>query len=397
MPGRQSSTMPRRRLTLKIVIGRRHPFSTDAAIIGWSRYSSLDLEQAFESMAPAGRQPSNNEDTKGLRDRFWECVRTSRFHLFSTVFSKEGLMRSNPKAASALLFLLCMSCDGAASARLALVDAHAKYPEGPLWDHGHLLYVEYVGSDIREIDKGRAKIYWHKDHCGPSALIRFDGDHLLVACYDGNYLAELDSRGALVRTISHDSAGKSFVGPNDFAADGRGGVYFSASGVYNVDAPITGAIYHLSADGREMHEVANHIHYPNGLTLSRSGRHLLVAEMLAARIISFPLRANGTLGPRQVWARLRDLAPPTPNEDAYNGPDGFKVGPDGNYYIAQNGSGRVLVVSKSRKLVRIIKVPTPYVTNIGFGPIGTNSVYITGAFAQWKPPYPGAVYRWTPN
>ena len=69
---------------------------------------------------------------------------------------------------------------------------------------------------------------------------------------------------------------------------------------------------------------------------------------------------------------------------------------DGYYYIAQNGSGRVLVVDGDRKLVRTIDVPTPYVTNVAFGPDGTNVVFVTGAFEQWKPPFPGAVYRWLP-
>jgi sugar lactone lactonase YvrE len=72
-----------------------------------------------------------------------------------------------------------------------------------------------------------------------------------------------------------------------------------------------------------------------------------------------------------------------------------KVGPDGNYYIAQNGSGRVLVVNEEKKLVRMINVPAPYVTNVGFGPTGPDTLYITGAFDPWKPPFPGAVYRWT--
>ena len=96
-----------------------------------------------------------------------------------------------------------------------------------------------------------------------------------------------------------------------------------------------------------------------------------------------------------MWARLRDLAPPTAHEDAYNGPDGFKLGPDGNYYIAQNGSGRVLVVNDNRQLVRSITVPTPYVTNVNFGANGADTVFITGVFDPWKAPFPGAVYRWT--
>ena len=119
-----------------------------------------------------------------------------------------------------------------------------------------------------------------------------------------------------------------------------------------------------------------------------------IRKMLAGRVLEFPIGADGRLGPRSVWARLQDLAPPTPHADAYNGPDGLKLGSDGNYYIAQNGSSRVLVVSGDKTLVRTLEVPTPYVTNIAFGTEG--AVFVTGAFEQWKPPYPGAVYRWAP-
>jgi gluconolactonase len=293
------------------------------------------------------------------------------------------------------LSILCLFRIGEACAGVDVIDPHARYPEGPLWDQGKLLYVEYAGDGIKTWDGKHSKNYWRKAHCGASALIHFQNDHILVACYDGNYLVELDAHANEVRTISKDSAGKAFIGPNDFSTDGHGGVYFSASGAYDINAPITGAVLHLSADGQDLREVADTIHYSNGLTLSRDGQHLLVAEMLAGRILSFPIQTNGTLGARVVWARLQDLAPPTPHEDAYNGPDGLKLGADGNYYVAQNGSGRVLVVNEEKKLVRTIDVPTPYVTNVGFGPTGADTLYITGAFEQWKPPFPGVVYRWT--
>jgi sugar lactone lactonase YvrE len=295
---------------------------------------------------------------------------------------------------AALLFL-GLTRAGTGFAGLDVIDPHAQYPEGPLWDQGRLLFVEYAGNGIKSWDGKDAMIWWHREHCGASALLHFRGDHIMVACYDGNYLVELDARGKEIRTITQDSAGKPFVGPNDFSTDGHGGVFFSASGVYDIKAPITGAVLHISADGQDIREVANTIHYSNGLTLSRDGRHLLVAEMLAGRILAFPIQGTAALGPRVVWARLQDLARPTPNEDAYNGPDGIKLGPDGNYYIAQNGSGRVLVVNEDKKLVRSIDVPTPYVTNVGFGPQGADTLYITGAFDPWKPPFPGAVYRWT--
>lgn len=292
------------------------------------------------------------------------------------------------------VLLLTLTAIGRAA--VSPIDPHALYPEGPLWDQGRLLFVEYAGPGIKSWDGKETKIWWRRDHCGANALIHFRGDHILVACYDANILVELDAGGKEVRTFDKDSAGKPFVGPNDFSSDGHGGVYFSASGVFDIKAPITGTVLHLSADGRDLREVANTIHYSNGLTLSKDGKHLLVAEMLADRILSFPIGANGSLGLRTVWARLQDLAPPTPKEDAYNGPDGIKLGPDGNYYIAHNGSGRVLVVSEAKKLVRVIGVSTPYVTNVGFGAPDSNVVFITGAFDPWKAPYPGAVYRWTP-
>ena len=135
------------------------------------------------------------------------------------------------------------------AAELTTVDAQAHYPEGPLWRDGRLLYVEYSASNIKSWDGKHATVYWHKDGCGASALIPFRGDHLLVACYDDNSLVELDAAGKEVRIIRRDSSGKPFVGPNDFAADGRGGIYFSASGVYDIKAPITGAVLHMTADG----------------------------------------------------------------------------------------------------------------------------------------------------
>jgi gluconolactonase len=284
---------------------------------------------------------------------------------------------------------------GAAAAGITVVDSQAAYPEGPLWRNSGLLYVEYAGPGVKMWDGKTTRVYWSSQHCGASGLIRYRRDHLLVACYDTNTIVELDEHGKTVRTIDKDSTGKSFIGPNDFAADGAGGIYFSASGVYDITAPISGAILRVSADGASVVELANTIHYSNGLTVSEDGKNLLVAEGLAGRILAFPINIDGTLGPRTVWARLRDIAPPTPDEDAYNGPDGLKLGPDGNYYIAQNGSGRVLVVNAGKKLVRIITVPTRYVTNVNFGADGAATLYITGVFDQFKAPFPGAVYRWT--
>ncbi|MBV9696538.1 MAG: SMP-30/gluconolactonase/LRE family protein, partial [Gammaproteobacteria bacterium] len=175
--------------------------------------------------------------------------------------------------------LLLLGLLGAAHADVRRLTA-AAYPEGPLWHGGRLLYVEYAQHTIRAWDGARSAVLWHKDGCGPSGLIGLGSDHLLVACYDSNTLLELDALAHEVRALSKDSEGRAFQGPNDFCADGQGGVYLSASGAYDQKAPITGAVLQLRADGT-LRRVAELIHYSNGLALTADGKTLLVAEMLA--------------------------------------------------------------------------------------------------------------------
>jgi gluconolactonase len=151
-----------------------------------------------------------------------------------------------------LLLVLCLGVAAAAlpcasGANIVLVDAAAAYPEGPLWRDGKLLYVEYAGPGIKLWDGKRIAAYWSGAHCGPSGLISYRHNHLLVACYDANTIVELDDAGKLIRTIDKDSAGKPFIGPNDFTVDRGAGIYVSASGVYDLKAPISGTLLYMSA------------------------------------------------------------------------------------------------------------------------------------------------------
>ena len=85
-----------------------------------------------------------------------------------------------------------------ARAQVTAIDRNAHYPEGPLWRAGKLLYVEYSDGNIKSWDGKVASRIWHQDGCGPSGLIEH-GRELLIACYDGNYLAAIDSSGKQLR------------------------------------------------------------------------------------------------------------------------------------------------------------------------------------------------------
>lgn len=171
----------------------------------------------------------------------------------------------------------------------------------------------------------------------------------------------------------------------------EGGAYFSASGVWDIAAPIDGKIFYLAPDGT-ITQVADDIHYSNGLALSPDGRTLYASEMAAQRVLRFEVAEGGTLGERYLFVRLGDLAADPQGVDIYMGPDGLKTDRAGNLYIAQFEGGRVLVVDPEGNLARILLVPAPYVTNLTFGET-EDVVFVTAASDAWNEPYPGAVYR----
>lgn len=270
------------------------------------------------------------------------------------------------------------------------INADSFYPEGPLWLDGRLFYTEYSEDRIMTFDDGRNRELWKQGGCGPSGLVETPDGTLLVTCYDSDTLAEVSLEGETVGTIEKDSAGTSFLGPNDFAKDPGGGIYFSASGVYDADAPAQGKIYYMDPDG-EIRQVAEGIRYSNGLGLTPDGR-LLVAEMLEKRVLSYAVRDDGGLEDRQVFAKTEELAPTPSGAGPLDGPDGLKVADNGNVYITQNGAGRVLVTGPDAGLLHKVKVPADHVTNVAFGPT-PRTLYVTSAIDASNEPYPGEVYR----
>jgi sugar lactone lactonase YvrE len=280
---------------------------------------------------------------------------------------------------------------GALAAEAEVINPEASFPEGPLWHDGQLYYVEYgAGTGMTWDGEANAQV-WQQDGCGPSAVVAAGDGNFLVTCYDANSLVRITPAGDTVETLSEDRAGQPLVGPNDAVLDAKGGVYFSASGIWDVAAPVDGRIFYLAPDGT-ITEVANDIHYSNGLALSPDGRTLYASEMAAQRVLRFEVNDDGTLGARYLFVRLGDLAADPAGVDIYMGPDGLKTDATGNLYIAQFEGGRVLVTDPDGSLVRILLVPAPYVTNLTFGET-EDTVFVTAASDAWSEPYPGQVYQ----
>lgn len=294
-------------------------------------------------------------------------------------------MRSILLVAAAMLVSIFVT-QVACAADIKVLNDKAAFPEGPAFIDGKLHYVEYGGHTIMVWDgKANTKL-WEQAGCGPSAVIPL-GDDLAVTCYDSGSIARVSKDGKTLATYDKAEDGSALQGPNDFAADGKGGLYFTASGPWEA-GPIVGKVYHFSLDGKIV-EMANDLHYANGIAMAADGKRLYVNESEAGRVISFAVGENGSLSDRRLFARIFQIDEAS-GASAY--PDGVKLGPDGNLYVGEYSKGRIVVVSPDGKLVKAYDVPSATAPNLTFSPDG-KTMFVMSVDDTANAPYWGKVYE----
>ena len=260
---------------------------------------------------------------------------------------------------------------------------HLAFPEGPYILDDRLLFAQYGGHEVSSWDGTALSTLWKEEGCGPSAVAPL-GEDLAVTCYDSGTIARITTDGQLVAHYETDDLGDPLVGPNDLAPDGEGGAWFTASGPWESE-PIVGKVYHLGPDGA-VRMLADDLHYANGVSPGPDGR-LYVAESEAGRVISFAVDADGALSDRRLFARI-GVVDPDSGVGAY--PDGIEWGPDGNLWVGQYSSGRIVVLSREGTLVKVRDTGAPASPNLAFAPDGSQ-VFVMVVDDTANPPYEGRV------
>lgn len=302
---------------------------------------------------------------------------------------RPGLSLGRAMLAGALACAAAVSWAAHSSVKVLNADVH--YPEGPIWYQGKLYYVEYDRNAVMTWDGKSNRQFSYQKGCGHSAVVPTPHGEFLATCYDNGTIGRIAADGANLPAYSHDKDGNPFVGPNDFAPDGHGGIYFSCSGSHG-DA-IDGKVYYLAPDG-SITLVAGDIHNANGLAVSKDGMILYVVETDENRLLKFKVGAAGSLSDRRIFVNLDDLA----QHAVHIWPDGVKIDSRGQIYIGQSArethvpyAGVIFVVDDKGKLLRRMTLPSLQVPNFAFSP-DERTLYVTAVDQIDKSPYLGKLY-----
>jgi len=289
--------------------------------------------------------------------------------------------------------LACLSMLGVAhesrAADAEIVAKNLQFPEGTIFVGDTLYFVDYSTSDVLRLvgstsANPRVETVWHQDGCGANGLVAVP-DGLWVACYDTNTIVKISKDGKLLETIAQDDTGQPFSVPNDFAADKKGGVYFSGSG----SEANLGKVYYLTASHR-VEQVAADFHYSNGLVVSLDGKLLYVNETRAGRILSFTIAPDGTLSDRRQFVKLSDILGEAGGK-VYS-PDGLRIDKHGNLFVGLYDGGGFAIISPDGKLVAQVALPGQHHANLAISPDG-KFVYSTGFFDTPINSYRGQLFR----
>jgi gluconolactonase len=252
------------------------------------------------------------------------------------------------------------------------------YSEGVVVDHEGNLYFSHQKVITKVAPDGTASI-WAEPGEPNGHKVLADGTHL-VCDASRHAVLHLDARGQELPPAAIASDGKPLRKPNDMTLDPRGGFYFTDPDDSNEKNPV-GTVHYVDRQG-VAHTIAEGLAYPNGIVLRPGGRELLVGESKHNRILAYPVRAPGRLGPRRV---LVDL----PGQGAGqidNQPDGIALDAEGNLYVAHYGMRQVQVVSPEGQVIRRYPGGNLTTSNVAFAGPRMDQLYVTGG-------EPGALFR----
>ncbi|CAM3478341.1 SMP-30/Gluconolactonase/LRE-like region domain-containing protein [Bordetella sputigena] len=266
-----------------------------------------------------------------------------------------------------LLMALCAPLHAAPVEDVERFAPGLRFPEGTVFVGDTLYFVDYGTSTVLRLGADLAAVpAWRSAGCGPNGLLPLGDGTMLVACYDAGTVEQRSLDGRLLRTVDRGAQGEPLIRPNDLAADGHGGAYFTASG--GADG-IEGRLYHLAAGLTRADMVVDHVRNANGVALSPDGRILYLGESTTDKVLRFDVAADGSLRGRRDFLALDELGHgQTLPGGGRHTPDGVRTDPSGHVFVSlYNGAG-FAVFGADGKLLATQSLPGTHHANLAISP-----------------------------
>lgn len=209
--------------------------------------------------------------------------------------------------------------------------------------------------------------------------------------YKFGSIQRIDPQTGQHTTLYTECNGHKLSAPNDLVFDVHGGFYFTDLGKRYARHRDHGGLYYALPDGSKIVELAFPILSPNGCGLSPDGNTLYAADTEGARLWAFDIEAPGVLrAPEPFHPHSGRVLAGLPGNARF---DSLAVMVNGNIAVATLTTGYITEFSPDGDLVREVKMPDVYPTNICFGGADMRTAYITlsdsGRLGTMQWPEPG--------
>lgn len=215
--------------------------------------------------------------------------------------------------------------------------------------------------------------------------------------YAGGSIQRIDPDTGQVTTLYTECNGNRLSAPNDLVFDAHGGFYFTDLGKRLARHRENGGLYYALPDGSRISEVAYPLLSPNGCGLSPDGGTLYAADTEGARLWAFDIDAPGVLRkPRPFHPHCGRIIAGLPGKARF---DSLAVMASGNIAVATLNTGYITELSADGDIVRAVKMPDVYPTNICFTGADMRTAYITlsdsGQLGSMPWPEPGLMLNFS--
>lgn len=264
----------------------------------------------------------------------------------------------------------------------------AMYPEGIFFNEtGDLFFTEMTTNRVMRYSDDKLSVFWQGEKCGPTGFTKFQSDNFAVACHLEPKILILDLNGVIEHRLYETSEGYRISSPNDINSDGKGGAFFSNSGIFSPNANHSGQVFHIDSE-LNISLVADNIRYANGVAYDTDDKILYVSEHLNKRVLSFRENSIGSFS--EAPKIYFDFSNTTDFENAsdLSGPDGLRILEDGSLLVGLYGASKAAIIGKCGN-VEMVTGLDKYVTSVGFY---KNQIAVASAKNNTKFPYVGHVH-----